>query len=63
VTLLSVEEGTSYRGSEVFVTGTRIRSADLAPPPPPPPAAQSGIVAPGQIETGVGLSLIYRMER
>jgi uncharacterized protein YggE len=64
VTLLSVEEGTSYRGSEVIVTGSSIRSADVAPPPPPPPpAAQSGIVAPGQIETGVGLSLIYRMER
>jgi len=64
VRLLSVEEGTSYRGSEVVVTGTRIVSP-MAPPPPPPPAPErdGGIVAPGQMETGVSLNLLYRMER
>jgi uncharacterized protein YggE len=64
VSLLSVEEGASYRGTEVVVTGSRLRTFDVsAPPPPPPPATQSGIVAPGQLETGVSLGLIYRMER
>jgi uncharacterized protein YggE len=65
VSLLSVEEGPSYRGTEVVVSGSRVssRSLDAPPPPPPPPPAQSGIVAPGQLETGVALGLIYRMER
>ena len=65
VRLLSVEEGTSYRGSEVVVTGTRIVSPMAPPPPPPPPAPErdGGIVAPGQMETGVSLNLLYRMER
>ena len=66
VRLLSVEEGTSYRGTEVVVTGSRISNAYAPPPPPPPPAAperDSGIVAPGQLETGVTLNLLYRMER
>ena len=65
VRLLSVEEGTSYRGSEIIVTGSRIVSQAGAPPPPPPPAPErdGGIVAPGQIETGVSLNLLYRMER
>jgi uncharacterized protein YggE len=64
VRLLSVEEGTSYRGTEVVVTGSRVISP-MAPPPPPPPAPErdGGIVAPGQIETGVSLNLLYRMER
>ncbi|HEU4696715.1 MAG TPA: SIMPL domain-containing protein [Sphingomicrobium sp.] len=65
VRLLSVEEGVSYRGTEVIVTGARVSNAS-APPPPPPPAAperDSSIVAPGQIETGVSLNLLYRMER
>ena len=65
VRLLSVEEGVSYRGTEVIVTGTRVSNAS-APPPPPPPAAperDGGIVAPGQLETGVSLNLLYRMER
>ena len=65
VRLLSVEEGTSYRGTDIIVTGSRITNA-YAPPPPPPPAAperDGGIVAPGQIETGVSLNLLYRMER
>ena len=65
VRLLSVEEGTSYRGSDIIVTGSRI-SSPMAPPPPPPPAPErdgGGIVAPGQIETSVSLNLLYRMER
>lgn len=65
VRLLSVEEGVSYRGTEVIVTGTRVMNAS-APPPPPPPAPErdgGGIVAPGQLETGVSLNLLYRMER
>ncbi len=65
VRLLSVEEGTSYRGTDIVVTGSRISQAS-APPPPPPPAPERGgdsIVAPGQLETGVTLNLLYRMER
>jgi uncharacterized protein len=65
VRLLSVEEGVSYRGTEVIVTGSRISNAS-APPPPPPPQPErggDGIVAPGQLETGVSLNLLYRMER
>ena len=64
VRLLSVEEGTSYRGTDVVVTGSRI--SPMAPPPPPPPPAperDGGLVAPGQLETGVSLNLLYRMER
>jgi len=64
VRLLSVEEGTSYRGTEVIVTGTRISNLSAPPPPPPPaPERDSGVVAPGQLETGVSLNLLYRMER
>lgn len=66
VRLLSVEEGTSYRGSDVTVTGMRVAnvSAPPAPPPPPPaPERDGGIVAPGQLETSVSLSLLYRMEK
>lgn len=65
VRLLSVEEGTSYRGTEVVVTGSRVVSPYAPPPPPPPPAPErdGGIVAPGQLETGVSLNLLYRMER
>jgi hypothetical protein len=65
VRLLSVEEGTSYRGTDVMVTGFRVANVS-APPPPPPPAAperDGGIVAPGQLETSVSLNLLYRMER
>lgn len=65
VRLLSVEEGVSYRGSDIIVTGGRIAQMN-APPPPPPPAPErdgGGIVAPGQIETAVTLNLLYRMER
>ena len=65
VRLLSVEEGTSYRGTEVVVTGSRVINPSAPPPPPPPPAPErdGGIVAPGQLETGVSLNLLYRMER
>ena len=65
VRLLSVEEGTSYRGTEVVVTGSRVSNAYAPPPPPPPPAPErgGGVVAPGQLETGVSLNLLYRMER
>jgi uncharacterized protein len=61
VRLLSVEEGISYRATDIVVTGTRVG----APPPPPPPAApeRGGSIEPGQIETGVTLTLQYRMER
>ncbi|WP_162888122.1 SIMPL domain-containing protein [Sphingomonas mesophila] len=65
VRLLSVEEGTSYRGTDVIVvTGAQVRNIS-APPPPPPAIAESGggVVAPGQLETGVALNLLYRMER
>ena len=65
VRLLSVEEGTSYRGTDVIVTGSRI-SYQGGPPPPPPPMPERGgdsTVAPGQLETGVALNLLYRMER
>jgi hypothetical protein len=41
VRLLSVEEGTSYRGTDIIVTGSRIRNASAPPPPPPPPAPPS----------------------
>lgn len=65
VRLLSVQEGASYRGSDIVVTGSRISNASAPPPPPapPPPNGEGGIVAPGQIETGVSLNLLYRMER
>jgi uncharacterized protein YggE len=65
VRLLSVEEGVSYRGTEVIVSGSRISPVAAPPPPPPPPAPErdGGIVAPGQLETAVTLNLLYRMER
>ncbi|MCA1653381.1 MAG: SIMPL domain-containing protein [Sphingomicrobium sp.] len=62
VRLLSIEEGVSSRASDIVVTGMR---AVAAPPPPPPPMGErgGGSIQPGQIETGVTLSLRYRMER
>lgn len=60
VQLLSVEEGVSYRNSDVVVTGSRI-SAEGSPPPPPPPPPVNGGIEPGQIATGVTLTLVYRM--
>jgi uncharacterized protein YggE len=68
VRLLSVEEGTSYRGTDVLVSAAGV--GNIPPPPPPPPPGASagerdggGIIAPGQLETAVSLSLLYRMER
>jgi uncharacterized protein YggE len=61
VRLLSVEEGTSYRAEDIVVTGSRI--APMAAPPPPTPPPPGGSIQPGQIETGVNLTLQYRMER
>ncbi|MES2905205.1 MAG: SIMPL domain-containing protein [Pseudomonadota bacterium] len=61
VELLSVEEGVSYRNSEVVVTGSRISAPGAPPPPPPPPPPASGGIEPGQIATGVTLTLVYRM--
>jgi uncharacterized protein YggE len=64
VRLLSVEEGTSYRGTDIIVTGGRVSNLSAPPPPPPPaPERDGGIVAPGQLEAGVSLNLLYRMER
>ena len=63
VRLLSVEEGSSYRGSDVIVTGSRSISPMAPPPPPAPERDGGGIVAPGQLETSVSLNLLYRMER
>ena len=66
VSLLSVEEGASYRGTDIIVSGSRINYSQIGAPPPPPPAPERGgdaLVAPGQLETGVVLNLIYRMER
>lgn len=67
VRLLSVEEGTSYRGTDVLLSASGVSNV---PPPPPPPAPPSvgergggDIVAPGQLETAVSLNLLYRMER
>lgn len=62
VRLLSVEEGTSFRGSDIVVTGSRIVNVG-GPPPPPSPERGGGVVAPGQIDTGVSLGLLFRMER
>jgi uncharacterized protein YggE len=68
VRLLSVEEGTSYRGTDVFVSPSGVSNVPPPPPPPPPPGPaierdSGGIVAPGQLETAVSLNLLYRMER
>ena len=63
VQLMTVQEGASYRASDIMVTGTRIVSNALPPPPPPPAPERDETVAPGQIETGITLSLQYRMVR
>lgn len=62
VQLLSVQEGVSYRATEIVVSGSRIQPA-AAPPPPAPPPPPGGSIEPGQIETGVTLTLKYRMIR
>lgn len=63
VRLLTVQEGVSYRSADIVVTGTRVGGAPPPPPPPPPAPERDGSIAPGQIETGVTLTLQYRMER
>jgi hypothetical protein len=63
VRLLRVEEGVSYRAEDIVVTGSRIQSIPPAAPAPPPPPPPGGGIEPGQIETGVQLTLEYRMER
>jgi uncharacterized protein YggE len=62
VRLLSVQEGVSEHSSDIVVTGSRIGAP---PPPPPPPMAERGgdAIQLGQLETGVMLTLQYRMER
>lgn len=60
VQLLSVEEGVSYRSSDIIVTGSRI-GRQGGPFPPPPMPERGGGIEPGQIETGVTLTLMYRM--
>jgi uncharacterized protein len=62
VQLLSVQEGVSYHAADIVVSGTRIPPVVQAPPAPPPPPPGGGI-EPGQIETGVTLTLQYRMVR
>lgn len=62
VRLLSVQEGVSYRSADIVLSGSRIAPM-AAPPPPPPPVERGGSIEPGQIETGVTLTLLYRMER
>lgn len=61
VQLLSVQEGVSYRATDIVVSGSRIPVVAAPPPPPPPPPG--GGIEPGQIETGVTLTLNYRMTR
>lgn len=62
VQLLSVQEGVSYRATDIVVSGSPIPPVVAAPPAPPPPPGGGGI-EPGQIETGVTLTLNYRMVR
>ena len=62
VQLLSLEEGVSYRAEDIVLSGSRIATV-AAPPPPPPPAPGERGIEPGQIETGVTLTLRYRMVR
>jgi uncharacterized protein len=63
VQLLSVLEGVSYHAADIVVTGSRLQALPVAAPPPPPPPPPGGGIEPGQIETGVTLTLQYRMVR
>jgi len=64
VRLLRVEEGVSYQATDVVLSGSRVQAIPaVAPAPPPPPPPEGGGIEPGQIETGVQLTLEYRMER
>ena len=61
--LLGVEEGISSNTGDFVVMAARA-VGDVAPPaPPPPPPPGGGALQPGQVETGVVLTLRYRMER
>jgi uncharacterized protein YggE len=62
VQLLSLQEGISYRATDVTESDLPPRVA-APPPPPPPPPPPGGSISPGQIETGVTLTLHYRMVR
>ncbi len=61
VELLSVEEGVSYRNTDIVVRARAPEGVIAPPPPPPPPPPVSGGIEPGQIATGVTLTLVYRM--
>jgi uncharacterized protein YggE len=61
VQLLSVQEGVSYRATDIVMSSRNLPLVAPAPPPPPPP--ERGGIEPGQIETGVTLTLNYRMVR
>ncbi|HEV2595581.1 MAG TPA: SIMPL domain-containing protein [Sphingomicrobium sp.] len=61
VQLLSVQEGVSYRATDIVVNARGLPAVIAAPAPPPPPPG--GGIEPGQIETGVTLTLNYRMVR
>ncbi len=61
VELLSVEEGVSYHNSDIVVRARAPDGLIAPPPPPPPPPPASGGIEPGQIATGVTLTLVYRM--
>jgi uncharacterized protein YggE len=63
VQLLTVQEGVSYRSTDIVVSGSRLQSLAVGAPPPPPPPPPGGGIEPGQIETGVTLTLNYRMVR
>lgn len=54
--LIVVNETGASSGNEIVVTGSRA-SAPPAPPPPPPP------VAPGEVGTGITLTVQYILER
>jgi uncharacterized protein YggE len=62
VQLLTVQEGVSYRATDVTIAERDMLPVVAAPAPPPPPPPGGGI-EPGQIETGVVLTLQYRMVR
>jgi hypothetical protein len=63
VQLLSVQEGVSYRATDFSIGERDMAPVVAAPPPPPPPPPPGGGISPGQIETGVTLTLNYRMVR
>jgi hypothetical protein len=63
VQLLSVLEGVSYRATDITIGERDMLPVAAAPPPPPPPPPPGGGISPGLIETGVTLTLNYRMVR